>query len=176
MKKVIALLLIPIALFSLASCTAQSRPNYDMLSTRLEKINENYAFDYFDMFIYDNAYHVYFSLCSEDDILLSMHTDSSGNIDDLTITARAENFKTESEKQKFADFSSAVIDSYAELSANEAAELENTLSFNKPERYFADLYEKYSSLRYHFIFSSNTEFICLYCEYYEMMENPTRGN
>lgn len=173
MKKILALFLFPLILISLSSCASDSRPDCAALSERLAVINEKYAFDYFDMFLYDDTYHVYFSLCSANDALLSINIDPEGNIDDLTVTANAENFKSDNERTEFMKFASAVIDSFASLSEKEYSEMEENLSFKKPERYFTDLYEKYSSLRYNFIFSSNAEYICFYCEYYEIMETPT---
>lgn len=174
MKKFFAFLLLPVMLFAFASCTEAARPDYAMLAKRLGAVNENYAFEYFDMFNYEDTYHVYLSVNNEDDVLLSMHTDDAGNIDDLTVTANIENFKTDAEKNALSDFFTAVINSYCELAADEREELAENLSFHKPESYFTDLYEKYSSLRHNFIFSSNAEFVCLYCEYYEIMDDPTR--
>ena len=170
MKKIVAVILCFIILFGFSACTEDPRPDMTALSERLALINEYYAFDYFDAVIYDGAYHVYFSLCSENDVMLSLHTDDAGNIDDVTITAVAEKMKTDSERNAFMNFSSAVIDSFTDLSEKEMKEKEKSLSYKKPGLYFSDLYETYSALRYNFVFSSNSEYISLYCEYTEIME------
>lgn len=170
MKKTVCIILVFIILLSFTSCTQEARPDMEALSERLSAINENYAFDYFDAFMYDGAYHVYFSLCSEDDILLSIHTDDAGNIDDVTVIAYAENMKTEGERNAFMNFSSAVVDCFSQLSEKERNEKDKTLSYRKPKLYFSDIYETYSSLRYKFVFSSNSAYISLYCEYYEVMD------
>ena len=170
MKKIVCVFLCFIILFGFSACTEEARPDMTALSERLALINEYYAFDYFDAVIYDGAYHVYFSLCSENDIMLSVHTDNDGNIDDVTVTAVAEKMKTDGERNAFMNFSSAVIDCFANLSEKEKKEKEKSLSYRKPRLYFSDLYETYSALRYNFVFSSNSEFISLYCEYAEVID------
>ena len=162
-----------IILFCFSSCSQETRPDMETLSKRLSVINENYAFDYFDAFMYDGAYHVYFSLCSEDDILLSIHTDGNGKIDDMTVIAYAENMKTEGERNAFMNFSSAVVDCFTQLSEKEKKEKEKSLSYQKTNLYFSDLYETYSSLRNNFIFSSNSAYISLYCEYSDVIDITT---
>lgn len=170
MKKTVCFIMVFFVLFCFSSCSQEARPDMETLSKRLTVINVNYAFDYFDAFMYDGAYHVYFSLCSEDDILLSIHTDKNGNIDDVTVIAYAENMKTEGERNAYMNFSSAVIDCFAGLSEKEKKEKEKNLSYRKPSLYFSDLYETYSALRYNFIFSSNSAYISLYCEYSDVIE------
>lgn len=170
MKKSVCIIMCFVILLGFSSCTVESRPDMQMLSERLSLINENYAFDYFDAFIYDGAYQIYFSLCSKDDVLLSIHTDKNGNIDDVTVIAYAENMKTDGERNAYMNFSSAVIDCFTELSEKEKNEKEKSLSYMKPKLYFSDLYETYSALRYNFVFSSNSAYISLYCEYFEVME------
>ena len=170
MKKIVAIILCVVFMVSLSACTEESRPDMTALSERLALINEYYAFDYFDAFIYDGAYHIYFSLCSEDDVMLSIRTDEAGNINDVTVTAVAEKMKTDGERNAYMNFSSAVIDSFTDLSEKEKKEKEKSLSYQKPKLYFSDLYETYSALRYNFIFSSNSAYISLYCEYYEVMD------
>lgn len=170
MKKFAAAFVFPLILLLLSSCTAEGRPDCAVFSDRLSKIDERYAFDYFDMFLYDDTYNVYFDLCGKDDVLLSVNTDSSGNIDNLTVTANIESFASDNERNEYMKFACAVTDSFARLSEKEKKELDENLSYKNPELYFTDLYETYSALRYNFIFSSNSEFICLYCEYYEVME------
>ena len=169
MKKVLCFVMLFILSVSLTSCAESPRPDIETLSQKMSMINENYAFDYFDMFVYDDAYHVTFSLCSEDDILLTIHTDAAGNIENVTVIAQAENMKTPGERNAYMNFSSAVIDCFTQLSDREKAERDKNLSYKNPQSYFSDLYEKYSSLRYNFIFSSNSAYISLYCEYFEVM-------
>ena len=170
MKKSVYVIMCFVILLGFSSCTVEARPDMEMLSERLSLINENYAFDYFDAFIYDGAYHIYFSLCSKDDVLLSVHTDENGKIDDVTVIAYAENMKTDGERNAYMNFSSAVIDCFTELSEKEKNEKEKSLSYRKPKLYFSDLYETYSALRYNFVFSSNAAYISLYCEYFEVMD------
>ena len=170
MKKAVCIIMLFVCLFCFSSCVEDARPDMETLSKRMAVINENYAFDYFDAFLYDGAYHVYFSLCSEDDILLSIHTDSNGNIDDVTVIAYAENMKTEGERNTFMNFSSAVADSFTQLNEKEKKEKEKNLSYLKPNLYFSNLYETYSALRYNFIFSSNSAYISLYCGYSDVID------
>ena len=170
MKKALCFAFCFFVLFSLTSCSEDARPDMETLSRRMSLINENYAFDYFDAFIYDDAYHITFSLCSEDDVLMSVRTDKAGNIDEITVIAYAEKMKTEGERNAYMNFSSAVIDSFAQLSDKEKIEKNKKLSYRNPKRYFSDLYEEYSSLRHNFIFSSNSAYISLYCDYYEIMD------
>lgn len=171
MKRIFTVFMSFTLLLSLSSCTKNSRPDLTTLSDKMAIINEKYAFDYFDAFIYDDAYHIYFSLCSEDDVLLSLHIDDNGNIDDVNILAYAEKMKNNDEKKAYMDFTCAVIDCFTELNEKEKSEKEKSLSYQKPELYFSDLYETFSALRYNFIFSSNSSYISLYCEYYEIMDN-----
>ena len=51
-----------------------------VLSERMALVNEHYAFNYFDTFVYDGANRIFFSLCSENDILLTINTDENGKI------------------------------------------------------------------------------------------------
>lgn len=173
MKKAVGIFLVLVMMFTFAACSEETRIGYNTLSDRLGKINENYKFEYFDLFLYDETYHVTFSLCSEDDVMLSLHTDDNGAIEDLTVTAKADKMKTDGERNAFASFAAAVVSCYADLSEKEQKELTGKLSFGNPKRYFSDLYETYTAQRYRFIFSSNEKFISLYCEYYEIMEDPT---
>ena len=141
-----------------------------VLSERMALVNEHYAFDYFDTFIYDGANRIFFSLCSENDILLTINTDENGKIDKINITAVKDSMKTDGEKEAFRNFSSAAADAFAPLSEKEKKERDDTLSFKKTNKYFSDLYETYTSKRYKFIFSSNSEYISLDCEYYEQYD------
>lgn len=171
MKKITVIILCLLFLIPISGCTEPDRPDYELLSQRMSKINEHYAFEYFDMFLYDNAYHIYFSLCSEDDLMLSLTIDDNGNIDSLTVTADKSKMTTEGERNAFKSFTVATINSFAELSDNEYSLLKKNLSYENTNFYFSDLYETYSSLRYNFIFSSNSQSINFYCEYNEVIEN-----
>lgn len=170
MRKTVSVIMCFMLLFSLCSCSEEARPDMETLSAKLGEINENYAFDYFDAFLYEGAYQLYFSLCSEDDILLSICTDKDGNIDSVTVTAYAEKMKTDGQRNAFMNFSSAVIDCFASLSDRERTEKDSKLSYKKPNLYFSSLYETYESLNYNFIFSSNSVYISLFCEYFEPVE------
>lgn len=174
MKKFFAVLMCFIMIFSFAGCTEPDRPDYELLSERMSEINEHYSFQYFDMFLYEGAYHVYFSLCSEDDVMLSMVLDENSNIDSVTVTADKAKMTTDGERDAYKSFASAVISSFAQLSDKEKSELSKNLSFENTNFYFSNLYETYSALRYNFIFSSNSQYINLYCEYTEVMEDPTK--
>lgn len=171
MKKFIPILLCLSLLTCLTSCTQPDRPDYELFSKRMSKVNEHYSFEYFDMFLYDNAYHVYFSLCSEDDLMLSLTIDDNGNIDSLTVTADKSKMTTEGERNAFKSFTVATINSFAQLSDKEYSSLKKNLSYENTNFYFSDLYETYSSLRYNFIFSSNSQSINFYCEYNEVIDD-----
>ncbi len=174
MKKVLAPILILFVLFSFSACSENSRPDYEMLSERLGEVNEHYAFDYFDMFLYNGAYHVYFSLCSEDDIILSMVVDEENNIDSICVTAEKSKMTTDGQRNAFKSFTAAIIECFCTLSDNESAELNESLSLNNINFYFSDLFETYSALRYKFIFSSNSEYIVFCCEYVQAAEDFTQ--
>lgn len=166
---IVAILLFAIAI-SFSGCAEEPEPDMSILSQRMAQINENYAFDYFDSFVYDGANRIFFSLCSENDVLLTVNTDSEGKIKKVNITAVQDSMKTEGERQAYKNFSSAVINSFATLSDKEIRERDKELSYNNTKIYFSDLYETYSSKRYHFVFSSNSEYISLDCEYYEQYD------
>ena len=151
-------------------CAEESEPDMAILSQRMAQINEHYGFDYFDSFVYDGANRIFFSLCSENDVLLTVNTDPEGKIKKVNITAVRDSMSTEGEKQAYKNFTSAVINSFAELSDKENRQLYNSLSVGNTNSYFSDLYETYSSKRYHFVFTSNSEFISLDCEYYEKFD------
>ena len=142
-----------------------------MFSERLSGIDERYGFGYSDMFIYENEQHVYLSINKENDIMLSFTTGNNANIENLTATVFSDTITTQEEKEEIRKFFSAFIDSFAMLSEKEKKEKETCLSYNNTGMYFTDIYETYSSLRNNFIFSSNPTFMCLYCEYYEVMTN-----
>lgn len=169
LKKMRFLVLVIVVLMTFSSCSSQARPDIVMLAERMAETDERYYFDYFDMFIYENVYHVYLSLCKEDDVMLSFETDRNGNVDNLTVTAFSDSVSTSEEKEELRKLYNAVIDAFAVLTESEADEKNKSLSYNNPDLYFSDIYETYSSLRYNFIFSSNSKYMCLYCEYYEVM-------
>ena len=169
MKKIISLLISVAVLLSFSSCSIEKRPDIIMFSERLANIDSRYGFDYFDMFIYENEHHVYLNLNKENDIMFSFVTGNNGNIENLTITAFSDTTTTAEEKEELKKLFNAVIDSFAMLSEKEYNEKDENLSYNNTDMYFTDLYETYSSLRNNFIFSSNLSFMCLYCEYYEIM-------
>ena len=171
MKKMISLTILITVLFSFSSCSTQTRPDILMFSERLGAIDERYGFSYFDMFIYENEHHVYLNICKENDVMLSFTTGNNANIENLTVTAFSDTTATQEEKEELKKLFNAVIDSFAMLSDKEKEEKETCLSYNNTDMYFTDAYETYSSLRNNFIFSSNPTFMCLYCEYYEVMTN-----
>lgn len=169
MKKTTTLIVIIAIMLSFSSCSSEKRPDIIMFSERLAAIDERYGFDFFDMFIYENEHHVYLNICKENDVMLSFTTGNNANIENLTVTAYSDTTATQEEKEELKKLFNAVIDSFAMLSEKEKEEKETCLSYNNTGTYFTDLYETYSSLRNNFIFSSNTSFMCLYCEYYEVM-------
>lgn len=172
MKRICACLLILSVLLSFSGCSQSDQPDYELLSKRLSESNEHYAFDYFDMFQYNGAYHIYYSLCSEDDILFSMTFDDENNVASVSVTAEKSKMTTDGQRNAFKSFSSAVINSFCTLSDKEKSEV-NKLSVQNINFYFSDIYETYSALRYNFIFSSNSEYIVFYCEYVQVMEDFT---
>lgn len=154
-----------------SACSSDERAGYKTFAEEMAKIDERYYFEYFDMFIYEHTYHVYLSLVSENDILLSMKLSDSGDIDEITVTAEKEKIKSDGEREAYKDFVFAVIDCFADLDEDESKELYKKLSIDSTGEYYSNLYETYSSLRYNFVFSSNSEYINFSCEYYEIMEN-----
>lgn len=169
LKKIQLFVLIFAVLLTFSSCSSSARPDIIMLAERMAETDERYAFDYFDMFIYEDVWHVYLSLCKEDDVMLSFETDGNGNIDNLTVTAFSDSVSTSEEKEELRKLYNTVIDAFAVLTEKETDEKNKSLSYNNTDLYFSDIYETYSSLRYNFIFSSNSKYMCLYCEYYEVM-------
>lgn len=172
MKHICVFFLIFTVILSFSSCSESSIPDYELLSKRLSEENENYSFDYFDMFQYDGAYHTYYSLCSEDDLLLSLTFDENTKISSVTITAEKSKMTTDSQRNAFKSFTSAVINSFCILSHKEKAEVKK-MNVENINLYFSDIYETYSALRYNFIFSSNSEYIIFHCEYIQVMEDFT---
>lgn len=173
MKRISAFFIVLTMILTLSGCSEKSTPDYEMLSERLGRYNEYYAFEYSDIFEYEGAYHVYYSLCSENDVMLSMTFDEDNNISAVAVTAQKSKMTTDGQRQAFRSFSSAVTDSFCTLSEKEKTEVSN-LSVQNINLYFSDLYETYSALRYNFIFSSNTEFIVFYCGYVQLMEDFTQ--
>ena len=102
-------------IFSFSGCSEPPRPDFSMLSESLSAVNEKYHFEYFDMFLYEGAYHVYLSLASQDDVLLSMVFGENGNIDSVTVVADKEKSDSANGRKAYMDFVSAVIDSFSEL-------------------------------------------------------------
>ncbi|MBR5498171.1 MAG: hypothetical protein IKV76_09360 [Clostridia bacterium] len=171
MRKITALFVCIFMIFSFSGCSEPPRPDFTMLSDRLSEVNEKYHFEYFDMFLYEGAYHVYLSLASQDDVLLSMVFGENGNIDSVTVVADKEKSDSANGRKAYMAFVSAVIDSFAELTEKEQRELFEKLSVRNTDIYFTDIYESYSALRYNFVFSSDSEGVSFYCEYYEKIEN-----
>lgn len=168
MKKLCCLFISFVILF-LCSCSSEARPDVSMLADRLSLSDERYCFDYTDLFIYENKAHVWLSLCSEDDVMLSFETGANGNIDSVTVTAFSDTMNTVEAREELKKLFCTVIDSFAILSEYETEEKNKSLSYMNPDLYFSDIYEKYTSLRNNFIFSSNSKYMCLYCDYYEVM-------
>ena len=172
MKRICACLLSFAFIFLFSGCSESSLPDYELLSQRMSEINEYYAFDYFDMFQYNGAYHIYYSLCSDDDILFSLTFDQENNISSVTVIAEKSKMTTDGQRNAFKSFSSAVIKSFCTLSDKETSKV-NKMSVQNINFYFSDIYETYSALRYNFIFSSNSEYIIFHCEYVQVMEDFT---
>ena len=168
MKKLCCLLIAFCMLF-LCSCSAEARPDVTMFADRLALCDERYYFDYTDMFIYENITHVYLSLCSVDDVMLSFEMGTNGNIDSVTVTAFSDMMNTSEAREELKTLFCAVVDSFSLLSEYETEEKNKSLSYMNPDLYFSDIYETYTSLRNNFIFSSNSMYMCLYCDYYEVM-------
>ncbi len=153
----------------LCSCSSEARPDVTMFADRLSLCDERYYFDYADLFVYENVTHVYLSLCSEDDVMLSFETGNNGNVDSVTVTAFSDTMNTVDAREELKKLFCAVIDSFSMLSEYETEVKNKSLSYMNPDLYFSDIYETYTSLRNNFIFSSNSKYMCLYCDYYEVM-------
>lgn len=172
MKRICAFFIVLSFIFSFSACTESSTPDYELLSKRLSAVNENYGFDYFNMFQYNGAYHTYYSICTEDDLLLSLTFDKEYNVSSVTVTAEKSKMTTDNQRKEFKSFVSAVIESFCTLSDKEKTDMQK-MNFNNIDLYFSDIYESYSALRYNFIFSSNSEYIIFDCKYVQVMEDFT---
>ena len=169
MKKIFYLTVCFVLMLTFSSCSSSARPDIMRIAQRLTATDEKYSFDYFDMFIYDNVYHVYLSLCEEDDVMISFETDTDGNVNNVTVTAFADSMNNPQSAEELCSLFCAVIDSFATLSQRETDEMNSALSFCDTAVYFTDVYETFTSLRNNFVFSSNSRYMCLYCDYYEIM-------
>ncbi len=167
MKKILSLILIFTTFLTLCSCTSTARPDINTFAERMGKLDERYSFDYFDMFVYDDAYNVYLNICEPSDVMLSFKIDDGGNIDMITLSAYFTSVKTEDAKNEVQKLCFAVISCFADISEKELTELKQTLQYENTAKYFTNIYNTYSTNRNNFTFSSNKTYLCFCVEYKE---------
>ena len=164
------LLIFPLAVILLIcpSCTESVKTDWNGLSERLENIDGKYAFDWFDMIFYDNAYHVFLSLDGKDDAVLSM-TEEDGVITSVTLTSSSKNLG-EASYDVYAKAVKDIMKAYTMQNDDEISKTAEALGTDLTADYFHETYTTYTSGRYNCSFSSNSLFIAFCCEYFEAEE------
>lgn len=157
-------------LLILSACRGEVKPDITALGEKMGRINPDFAFDYFNSFVFENAARVYFSIDGEDNALLTLSTDESGAITAINITAGRSGITTEAQKKQLASLFAAAAEAYALLTEKERSDCYAALSFDNTEAYFTDLFEQYRAQRYIFTFSSNSEYISLDIEYSDIVQ------
>lgn len=90
MKKTAALSVITALVFSFSACVKDKRFDYSELNLRLGKEAPEFVFDENGLFCSDGVYYVFYSLCSEDDMLLTLKEDEKGRLTRVCLTLDAE--------------------------------------------------------------------------------------
>ena len=100
MRKKLCCLLLAFTLFCTAGCQADARFGFAELNARIRAEDKSFCFREDTVFFTDNVYYAYYSLQTENDLLLTMREDGDRKLDRicLTLTAAspdaAERFRT----------------------------------------------------------------------------------
>ncbi len=142
--------LLAVILMLCAGCTASQRFGMQELSRRLGEQNERYAFSLDGVSLYNEYYHIPFSLEQEEDLLLSCKEDENGQLTQLLLTAEKDTAPT----GDFLAFSLLLIEVFCNVSSYEAVALAEQAGLTGEDVLFADHTGTAETGRYSFTFFS----------------------
>ena len=120
MKKIIAVILAFVLLLCVG-CSESTRFGMQELSRRLAQQDEKYAFSLDNVSLYNEYYHIPFSLVQEEDLLLSCKEDADGNLTQILLTAEKDTAPT-ADFMRLAELLIAVFFGVKEQNAKALAE------------------------------------------------------
>lgn len=148
-KRLIYVLLVMVFVLC-AGCTAPQRFGMQELSRRLEEQNERYAFSLDAVTLYNEYYHIPFSLEQEEDLLLSCKEDENGQLTQLLLTAEKDTAPTDD----FLTLSQLLLEIFCNVSEYEAAAMAEEAGMTGADVLFSDHTGKAEKGRYSFTFFS----------------------
>ena len=145
-KRTVPLIFIVILSVSMSFCACERtrKTDYPELNRRLKKEDAAYGFNEDEMFINGGVYYAFYSVFSEDDMLLTMTEDSEHMLTSVTLTA-AGNDKTEGFSAGFLRLAAALTSAF--VPPEEAETLVKAVNGYK-EVLFSECFDKTQSGRY----------------------------
>ncbi|MBQ3517760.1 MAG: hypothetical protein IJA31_00415 [Clostridia bacterium] len=143
-------LFLAITLVLCAGCSAPSRFGMQELSRRLEEKNERYAFSLDGVTLYNEYYHIPFSLVQGEDLLLSCKEDEKGQLTQLLLTAEKETAPADD----FLAFAQLLIEVFCSVNEYEAAAMTEEAGLTGADALFSDHTGTAKKGRYSFTFFS----------------------
>lgn len=105
-KSIIMLLGALLMLFS--GCTRSERADYSELNRRLAKEDKAFCFNENDVFFRDGVYYAFYSVLSDDDMLLTMKENDDGRLTCVSLTSSGNEAAGEESKTVFSRFAAAL--------------------------------------------------------------------
>lgn len=112
-KKTVMCLLLAFLCVLFSGCTRSERIDYSELNRRLKKEDKAFSFSEKDVFFRDGVYYAFYSVLSEEDMLLTMKENDEGRLTCVTLTVLGGDAVTEELKTAFLRFSAALTASFA---------------------------------------------------------------
>lgn len=150
MKKIIAVILAFVLLLCVG-CSESTRFGMQELSRRLAQQDEKYAFSLDNVSLYNEYYHIPFSLEQEEDLLLSCKEDADGNLTQILLTAE----KDTAPCADFLHLACLLIEVFFGVNANEAKQLAEEAGMTAESVLFTDHTASAKKGRYTFTFFSS---------------------
>ncbi|MCH5197619.1 MAG: hypothetical protein J1E34_01825 [Oscillospiraceae bacterium] len=155
-KKIVIFAVILSVVLSFSSCVKDKRFDYSELNIRLKKDAPEFVFDESEIFFSDSVYYVYYSLNSEDDMLLTLKEDERMKLERITLTLDSK--KAEESGETFRKFALALANIFIpEL--NESALIDAT-GINDVSSYTSDIMKSYTEGFYKAVLFCSGEAAC----------------
>jgi|GEM_PF-6315937 len=156
LKKISAIIVLLALLSGLASCVREKRFDYSELNIRIKKEAPEYSFREKELFYSDGVYYMYYSLHSENDMLLTLKEDENKKLKRITLTMDAE--KAELSADDFYSFSKLLSELFIPELNVEA--LEEATGLSDTSLYTSERMESYTQGFYKAVLFCSCEAAC----------------
>lgn len=155
-KKSVNFIVMMSLILGLSSCVKDKRFDYSELNIRLKNVSPEFVFDETELFYSDSVYYIYYSLNSENDMLLTLKEDEKMKLERITLTLDAE--KADMSGETFKKFALTLADIFIpELNVNALIE---ATGIDDVSSYTTDIMKSFSEGFYKAVLFCSGEAAC----------------